>query len=106
MELIEGETLRSLIGKTKGLRPNVFFEIFVQICDALDHAHKRGVIHRDIKPSNILLMKSDVRDNYVKLVDFGIAKVVASQDLNEQELTQTGDIVGSPLYMSPETMCG
>lgn len=106
MELIEGQTLRSLIGKTNGLPPKTFFEIFIQICDALDHAHKRGVIHRDIKPSNILIMESDVRDNYVKLVDFGIAKVIASQDVNEQELTQTGDIVGSPLYMSPEQCLG
>lgn len=106
MELIEGQTLRAEIGKNNGLPPRQFFDIFDQICDALEHAHKRGVIHRDIKPSNILLMKSDVRENFVKLVDFGIAKVVASQDLGEQELTQTGDIVGSPLYMSPEQCVG
>ncbi len=106
MELIEGQTLRAEIGKNNGLPPRQFFDIFDQICDALEHAHKRGVIHRDIKPSNVLIMKSDARENYVKLVDFGIAKVVASQDLNEQELTATGDIVGSPLYMSPEQCVG
>lgn len=105
MELIEGKTLREEFGKG-GLAPQRFFAIFQQVCDALDHAHRKGVIHRDIKPSNILLTRSDEGNDFVKVVDFGIAKVVASQDLGSQELTQTGDLIGSPLYMSPEQCMG
>lgn len=106
MELVEGHTLKDEIARLKSLPPSRFFKIFIQVCEALEHAHKRGVIHRDVKPSNILLMDTDTNKDIVKVVDFGIAKVITENDHETQELTQTGDIIGSPLYMSPEQCVG
>lgn len=106
MELIDGETLQSLIGTYGGLPPSRFFPIFEQVCDALAHAHSRGVIHRDLKPSNIIIAKSDSGGDFAKVVDFGIAKVINQHSLESQELTRTGDIMGSPMYMSPEQCIG
>ncbi len=106
MELIEGRTLKEEILKYKSLPAGRFFKVFIQVCEALEHAHKRGVIHRDVKPSNILLMDTDTSKDIVKVVDFGIAKVITENDSETQELTQTGDIIGSPLYMSPEQCVG
>lgn len=106
MELIDGITLQDEIGRLGSLPPGRFFNIFDQICSALVHAHSRGVIHRDIKPSNILIVRSDETPDLVKLVDFGIAKVIDPRGAEAQELTQTGDILGSPLYMSPEQCMG
>jgi serine/threonine protein kinase len=65
-------------------------------------SHLKGVIHRDIKPGNIILEKAENGSDFVKLVDFGIAKVLPSEQEAHENLTQTGDIFGSPLYMSPE----
>jgi RsiW-degrading membrane proteinase PrsW (M82 family)/tRNA A-37 threonylcarbamoyl transferase component Bud32 len=106
MELIEGTTLQDEFGRNGGLPPARFFHIFDQVCAALIHAHSRGVIHRDIKPSNILIVKNSETPDLVKVVDFGIAKVIDPRGLEGQELTQTGDILGSPLYMSPEQCMG
>lgn len=106
MELIDGTTLQDEIGRLGVLPPGRFFHIFDQICSALVHAHSRGVVHRDIKPSNILIVKSDETPDMIKLVDFGIAKVIDPRGMEGQELTQTGDILGSPLYMSPEQCMG
>lgn len=106
MELIEGVTLQDEFGKQGGLPPGRFFPIFDQVCAALIHAHSKGVIHRDIKPSNILIVKNSETPDLVKVVDFGIAKVIDPRGLEAQELTQTGDILGSPLYMSPEQCMG
>lgn len=106
MELIDGSTLQDEFGKDGGLPPSRFFNIFDQVCAALIHAHSRGVIHRDIKPSNILIVKNSETPDMVKVVDFGIAKVIDPRGLEGQELTQTGDILGSPLYMSPEQCMG
>ena len=104
MEFIDGKTLQQEIGVTKGLPPQRFFRIFEQVLDGLAHAHQKGVVHRDIKPSNIVLVRDS--DDFIKIVDFGIAKNVESNGLQSQQLTQTGDIIGSPLYMSPEQCMG
>ncbi len=74
--------------------------------DALEHAHEAGVLHRDLKPSNIVLIPVGEDTDYVKLVDFGIAKILPKAGLEAQELTQSGDVFGSPLYMSPEQCLG
>ncbi len=100
MEYVEGVTLSSL-PKSQRLDWKRARNIFTQACDALDHAHKRGVVHRDIKPSNIMLIKSDQDPDFVKILDFGIAKLLACEN-EALRLTQTGEIFGSPLYMSPE----
>ncbi len=106
MDLIEGTNLQEQILNYGPLSLSRFCDIFIQASDALAHAHKRGVIHRDIKPGNMILAASDDGKDFIRIVDFGIAKVIASDALTTQELTQTGDLVGSPLYMSPEQCLG
>ena len=72
----------------------------------MDYAHQEGVIHRDIKPNNIILLKSDNSPIVPKIVDFGIAKLVAGEDSESAALTQTGEVFGTPLNMSPEQCAG
>src|SRR6185369_1510587 len=67
----------------------------------LGYAHARGIVHRDLKPSNIMLVDTETEKDIVKIVDFGIAKLVQNES-ETQSLTRTGEIFGSPLYMSPE----
>ena len=96
MELLEGTELRELTAR--GRLPLPFaLDIVAQVADGLAHAHEHGVVHRDIKPGNIMI----VRGRQAKIMDFGIARVHAS-DVR----TQTGAILGSPRYMSPEQMTG
>lgn len=105
MEWLEGPSLDNII-KQQGpqLTPRVF-DMFLQTTDALAHAHRKGIIHRDIKPSNIIITRSDRNLDQVKIVDFGIAKVVG-EDTEQMNLTATGDVLGSPLFMSPEQCMG
>jgi uncharacterized RDD family membrane protein YckC len=105
MDYLEGETLEQILKQEGHLEVSRALPIFSQVCAALDHAHKKGIVHRDIKPSNIMIARGAGGDN-VKLVDFGIAKVRAGKDRDTQLLTQTGDVFGSPLYMSPEQCTG
>lgn len=77
----------------------------IQVCDALSHAHKRNVIHRDIKPSNIMITGSGESAKAI-LADFGIAKIFTQPGQVSMRLTQTGEIFGSPMYMSPEQCMG
>ncbi|CAN5142688.1 hypothetical protein BH10CYA1_BH10CYA1_38040 [soil metagenome] len=106
MEFIQGVSLDALLEEQKFLSADEFFDIFSQICDGLAHVHERGVVHRDIKPSNIMLSKTAHDKWMVHIVDFGIAKVLPSGQGAVQHLTQTGEIFGSPLYMSPEQCKG
>ncbi len=80
--------------------------IFLAIAAALAHAHERGVCHRDIKPSNIMLLRSDDGRLTVKIVDFGIAKVIDQSLSGQPQVTKTGEMLGSPAYMSPEQALG
>lgn len=98
MEYIEGTPLSHLITQPPTLTWPLAVELFKQICDGLQHAHDRGIVHRDIKPSNVIVKFSAQGDPQVKIVDFGVAKVMDA----EQHLTDTGEILGSVLYMSPE----
>jgi serine/threonine protein kinase len=96
MELLEGTELREMM--TKGRVPLPFaLDVVAQVADGLAHAHEHGVVHRDIKPANIMIM----RDRRAKIMDFGIARVRTS-DIR----TQTGAILGSPKYLSPEQAAG
>ena len=96
MEYIEGRNLKSLMADKKKFSWDEVADLVAQIAEALDYAHRKGIIHRDIKPANIIL----TTDGKVKITDFGIAKVASSN------LTTTGQFLGTPNYMSPEQVSG
>ncbi len=105
MDFLEGQNLSDMIQEQGMLEPAKALEIFVQVADGLLHAHEKGIVHRDIKPSNVILTK--VGDHYLaRLVDFGIATALPSMGRETRDLTQTGDVFGSPHYMSPEQCLG
>lgn len=105
MEYVEGFSLSELVKRSGRCGPSDFVFVFGQALKALNYIHKKNVIHRDIKSSNIMLQFIE-GDRYVKLLDFGIAKVLADSGITMQQLTATGEAVGSPLYMSPEQCRG
>jgi WD40 repeat protein/serine/threonine protein kinase len=100
MELVKGTPITRYCDEHR-LTPRQRLELFVPVCQAIQHAHLKGIIHRDIKPSNVLVAMYDDRA-VPKVIDFGVAKA-AGQALSEQTLmTGFGQIVGTPEYMSPE----
>lgn len=102
MDLVEGTSLQKAI-KTSGCLPvQLTIEIFTQVCAALAAAHEKGIVHRDLKPSNIMLTTSADGSLRVKVLDFGIAKILPATGDTVMKLTQTGEMLGSILYMSPE----
>jgi len=105
MDYLDGKSLFETVEKEGPLKPARAAAIFLQMADALQHAHEKGVIHRDLKPTNAILSKDESGKDAVKLVDFGIAKLNEPED-KEKALTQTGEIFGSPFYMSPEQCRG
>ena len=92
MELVDGETLRSLIDRGERLDTAAIVQLMGQILSALQYTHSRGVVHRDIKPENIML----TRDRVAKITDFGIARI------EDASMTVVGTMLGSPAYMAPE----
>lgn len=101
MDLLTGVTLCELCKPDFKSTLNEILEIFAKIADGLQYAHSKGFIHRDIKPSNIVILTNKNTVD-VKIVDFGIAKLLGENESGGQSLTKTGEIFGSPLYMSPE----
>lgn len=107
MEIVTGKTLARRLSETTSLSIEEAIPIFIQVCFGLAHAHESGIVHRDIKPSNIMLPDADqTNPGAVKILDFGIAKFTQSDSGESQALTKTGEIFGSPLYMSPEQCSG
>ncbi|HNB24460.1 MAG TPA: protein kinase [Candidatus Melainabacteria bacterium] len=108
MDYIEGESLAQRIKDNAMLDLKEALPLFLRICFGLGYAHEKGVVHRDIKPSNIMLveLRGELNDGFVKIVDFGLAKFTQKEGDNIQSLTRTGEVFGSPLYMSPEQCSG
>lgn len=97
IEYVAGEPLSKIISAANGKLPlSAAIQFAQEIAEALDYAHSQGVIHRDIKPANILVTE----DGHAKIADFGVAR------LNQEAVTQSGQVVGSPAYMAPEQMSG
>jgi eukaryotic-like serine/threonine-protein kinase len=108
MEYLVGEDVHQLIRRVGPLPPDVALRITAQACIGLARAHEAGVVHRDIKPANLFLARREDAEVVVKLLDFGIAKVKMDQfsTSEQQSLTRSGALLGSPLYMSPEQAKG
>ena len=106
MDYLSGNTLEQILKQEGYLDVSRALDLFIQITEAIGHAHLKGVIHRDIKPSNIIVEQGEHKIEHVKVLDFGIAKVLPSEQHAQNALTQTGDIFGTPLYMSPEQCQG
>lgn len=106
IEYVEGETLAQVLERDGALEEDRAISIFEQICAALSYAHESKIVHRDIKPANIILSKTSGGDEVARVVDFGIAKTLSEVDRSTRNLTQTGEVFGSPHYMSPEQCLG
>lgn len=106
MDYAAGTTLSSLLEMQGSLREESVFEIFEQVGEGLRYLHDQGIIHRDLKPANIIVSDTDSGAVSVKIVDYGIAKLQSSSAREAVNITQTGDVFGSPEYMSPEQCLG
>ncbi|MBX7219006.1 MAG: protein kinase [Blastocatellia bacterium] len=104
MELLEGHTLFQELKEKRFLTPDRCSQIILPICEVLQVAHAAGIVHRDIKPENIFLHTTSEGEEVVKLLDFGIAKLLGDSGGSEGPALTMGKIVGTPLYMSPERL--
>jgi serine/threonine protein kinase len=100
MELVKGVPITDYCDQNR-LTPRQRLELFLAVCQAVQHAHHKGIIHRDIKPSNVLVVSHDGKA-VVKVIDFGVAKAIGQQLTDKTVYTQFAQLIGTPLYMSPE----
>jgi serine/threonine protein kinase len=100
MELVKGVPITDYCDQNQ-LTPDERLKLFVHVCQAVQHAHQKGIIHRDIKPSNVMVVSHDATP-VAKVIDFGVAKAVGHQLTDKTIYTQFTQMVGTPLYMSPE----
>ncbi|MBX9688780.1 MAG: serine/threonine protein kinase [Candidatus Obscuribacterales bacterium] len=105
LEFIDGQSLHSLLQDCEKLEWQRSLKIMMQVAEALNHAHEHGIIHRDLSPNNIMIQQETSPD-FVKILDFGLAKIMAPSSTEIQKLTQTGTLLGSIKYMSPELCAG
>jgi hypothetical protein len=106
MELLEGENLRTLVRREGPLPPARAVHLISQAARALAEAHRKGIVHRDVKPENVLVVDAGGEKDFVKLLDFGIVKVLTTptDGGEEEDLTRTGMLTGTPATMSPEAI--
>lgn len=103
MDFVAGKPLSRVIKDRGRLNWQEALPVFIQICDGLEAAHACGIVHRDVKPGNIMITQQGLAPMQARVVDFGIAKLMYG---GGQRLTRTGEVIGSPLYMSPEQCTG
>jgi serine/threonine-protein kinase len=106
MEFLSGKSVADVLVAEGPLSAERTGRILQQVCGSLAEAHGRGIIHRDLKPDNVVLLERAGQKDFVKVLDFGIAKRSSEEDKNEQKLTQQGMVLGTPPYMSPEQFTG
>ncbi|MCB9593208.1 MAG: serine/threonine protein kinase [Sandaracinaceae bacterium] len=107
MELLEGRTLEEVLRKGD-MTPQLALDVTREILEGLAFAHEKGVAHRDLKPANVFLLRGRDENEHVKLLDFGLARVVSTKGAEDDEVTLTkrGVVFGTPAYMSPEQAAG
>src|SRR5207249_7597784 len=101
MEYLDGRTLKEIIKNDGPMPLKRAVEIIRQVAGALDAAHEQGVVHRDLKSDNIMLARHN-RDDWAKVLDFGIAKIQRAEGVHDVDITAPNLVVGTPQYMSPE----
>jgi tetratricopeptide (TPR) repeat protein/serine/threonine protein kinase len=100
MELVKGVPITEFCDQNR-LTPRQRLELFIPVCQAVQHAHQKGIIHRDLKPSNVLVSRHDTTP-VVKVIDFGVAKALGQELTDKTLFTGIAQMIGTPLYMSPE----
>lgn len=105
MDFLQGQSLEEILATTGPLKLGQALNVFIEVLDGLAYAHRNAIIHRDIKPGNVMLCTIDGVEA-VKILDFGISKLVGGHASSSQSLTAVGEIFGSPFYMSPEQCAG
>jgi serine/threonine protein kinase len=107
LEMLEGRTLDGILAARRRLPVADAVHIARQVCDAVAHAHGRGVVHRDLKPSNLFVARTEVGREVVKLIDLGVAAVAEERLVHlDQKLTTAHEVLGTPEYMAPEQLWG
>ena len=101
MEYVQGEPISQFCDHRR-MSVKDRLRLFVQVCEAVHHAHTKGIIHRDLKPSNVLVSMGGDDRPHAKVIDFGIAKAVSGRMTEQTIFTETGQMIGTPEYMSPE----
>ena len=106
LEFVEGQSLAKVVDRGGALAPLRALRVARQIVEALQAAHSVGIVHRDLKPDNVMLLEKDGDPDFVKVLDFGIAKIKVEETAEQPALTQIGTVFGTPEYMSPEQARG
>jgi serine/threonine-protein kinase len=106
MEFVSGKSLHKTIQEAGKLTEARATHIMLQVCDVLEEAHTQGIIHRDLKPENIVLTERSRNKDFVKVLDFGIAKLLQEEEAGGTKLTKAGTVFGTPEYLSPEQASG
>jgi hypothetical protein len=106
MEFLQGFTLRAYLKQSGNVHPTIVAEWFQQILEGMKTAHKNGIVHRDLKPENIFISRNEQKENIVKILDFGLAKMKFQSAVETDSLTKPGTVLGTLSYMSPEQIGG